>query len=289
MTNGMKGKTSAVSLAEVMYAASEMQKQMTSGGFRLFFVDEKIHKFSFEMAQAEVDSVSDEDFPNFEFTIPSDAIRHGDLTILAVPNKSGLYNIVSFTKSEDDADGNSASVVGIVCDAADKRTNVVIGIIFPGKNMLISKEQAENSDPLNIACMIATSAFTLSLINQPRMVSQSPAASRQVSRSYQRAGVSTAGWSKVTWDISRRSAEAHTKESGGVEGKALHWRRGHWRRAQENWKGAVQRPDALRPEERDLWWQWIEGMWVGHPAYGFVQSVHAPKMSTTEMFKRGSK
>jgi len=252
-----------------------------------FIVDKSVAEFALQTSMIEREgAVSWADV-----NTPMDAKRHGQLTVLAIPNLDNTYIVVGFDEEKSRPAGDSKNIVFLVSD--DERTNKGVGYFFPGGPVHIFKEFAED-DPIvgnRICNIMVVASFVMSLINQPRMVSTSKALSRQqrrfIDRKYGPSGSKNVNI--VKWDVSKSSAASHAASNGGVEGKALHWRRGHWRRAQENWKGAVQRPDALRPEERDLWWQWIEGMWVGHPAYGFVQSVHAPKMSTTEMFKRGSK
>ena len=41
--------------------------------------------------------------------------------------------------------------------------------------------------------------------------------------------------------------------------------------AEEGWKNTTLRKDGL-------WYQWIEGFWSGHPAFGIKKAYHAPKM-----------
>ena len=83
----------------------------------------------------------------------------------------------------------------------------------------------------------------------------------------------------MSWDLSKPagSPESDCPELRRI---ARHFRRGHWRRAQPHYEGATQRPDAIRPEDRARWWQWIEGRYVGDHTLGIKKSYHAPKMST---------
>lgn len=271
----------------VLEISREFNERNPEGQTHTFIVDESIFSFAIKTAYAERDGVvSWEELPT-----PVDAKRHGQLTIIALPNKNGMYHLIGIDEEQGKPAGYEKNIVFFMSD--DETTTSGVGYFFPGGHVHIFREYAEKNEvDANEMCNIMMiSSFVLSLINQPRMVSTSSALSRQQRRMIERkhGSASSKNMSVVKWDVSKSSASAHSERSGGVDGKALHWRRGHWRRAEKDWKGARQRLDALRPEERDLWWQWIEGMWVGHPAYGFVQSVHAPKMSATEMFKRGSK
>ncbi|WP_294932383.1 hypothetical protein [uncultured Paracoccus sp.] len=129
-------------------------------------------------------------------------------------------------------------------------------------------------------------AFILSLISEPRILRRSPAGSRQQRRAIQRGfGFAVDAWTRVTWDLSKETV-AKVSHDPTFHKMPLHWRRGHFRRAAPHFKGAIQRPDALREEDRGLWWQWIEGQWVGHPAFGLKRSVHAPRLSGGDLARR---
>ena len=97
---------------------------------------------------------------------------------------------------------------------------------------------------------------------------------RQIKSKYK---IKNSYWGKVTWDILNKK----TVTSNNQDQKyflPLHWRRGHWRRSKENDKKSVQRLYALNPQDRKLWWTWIEGYWAGHPAFGFKRSIYQPKV-----------
>ncbi|MEM8822066.1 MAG: hypothetical protein AAGF30_00500 [Pseudomonadota bacterium] len=129
-------------------------------------------------------------------------------------------------------------------------------------------------------------AYIVALINEPRVISQSAAGTRQQRRAAHRGmGFAVDAWTRVSWDISK-SAVAKTARDPGFHNMPMHWRRGHFRRAEPHFKGAMQRPDAIRAEDRALWWQWIEGQWVGHPAFGVKKSVHAPRLTGTGVARR---
>jgi hypothetical protein len=121
-------------------------------------------------------------------------------------------------------------------------------------------------------------AFALALVNQPRIVLQSSGQSRQQRRAAARSGkYAVAAWTRVTWDISKPTVAKDTPDSDG-HSMPLHWVRGYWRRALPHYQRAQIRPDAIKPEDRLGWWQWIEGTSRGHPAFGVKESIHTPRM-----------
>lgn len=129
-------------------------------------------------------------------------------------------------------------------------------------------------------------AFTCALLNEPRIIQQSPALPRQQRRAIQRGtGFPCDAWTRVSWDLSKFAA-AKASSDPSINAMPLHWCRGHYRRAEPHYAGAVQRPDAFRREDRDGWWQWIDGVWKGHPAFGVKRSVHAPRISTGNLATR---
>lgn len=265
---------------QVFGIADILQKKIAPAQVRMFFVGNPIFKFAQDLVDAEMAEL--ESWGHLH--IPRDAIRHGQLTILCLPRSDGTFITIHLDEDENLPSGSEKTIVA--CGSANPRYGRSIGHFFPNGTLFTDRTFADEPNEGNIVSrIIAVSAFMLSLINQPTLVSNVPLVSRQVRRSLQRKGIDASRWSMVSWDVSRASAARHAKMTGGKEGVALHWRRGHWRRAEAHYHGAVQRPDALRVEERDLWWQWIEGMWVGHPAFGFVQSVHAPKINLNEVKK----
>lgn len=128
--------------------------------------------------------------------------------------------------------------------------------------------------------LLDTLPYLLALINTPRMVSKSPSAPRaDRKRAHRGEGFAVDAWHRVTWDLSKETV-AKVSCDPSFHKVALHWRRGHFRRAEKHYKGAIQRSDLLRPEDKDSWWQWIEGQWVGHPAFGIRRSSHAPQLKS---------
>jgi hypothetical protein len=116
-----------------------------------------------------------------------------------------------------------------------------------------------------------TVAAMCSILNQPNFTKREPAGSRQERRAAQRSGgYATDAWHKVTWNIGEEVKAKLTRDEP-VRCMPLHYTRGHWRKAEEGWKNTTQRKDGL-------WYQWIEGFWSGHPAFGIKKSYHAPKI-----------
>lgn len=116
-----------------------------------------------------------------------------------------------------------------------------------------------------------TVAAMCSILNQPGFTIKEPAGSRQERRAAQRSGgYASDAWHKITWNIGEETKAKLTRDEP-VRCMPLHYTRGHWRRAEEGWKNTTLRKDGL-------WYQWIEGFWSGHPAFGIKKAYHAPKM-----------
>lgn len=121
------------------------------------------------------------------------------------------------------------------------------------------------------ATHVLTVAAMCSILNQPSFTRREPAGSRQERRAAQRSGgYASDAWHRVTWNIGEEVKAKLTRDEP-VRCMPLHYTRGHWRRGQEGWTKVTQRKDGL-------WYQWIEGYWSGHPAFGIKKSYHAPKI-----------
>jgi hypothetical protein len=115
------------------------------------------------------------------------------------------------------------------------------------------------------------------LISDPVLVRTVPAHSRQVRRRLEAVGKNAdAKTLAVKWTVlsDRDMVQRYGRTGKGV---ALHYRRGHFRRAEPHFAGAMQMPHALRAELREGWFQWIDGMWVGHPAFGIRRHDYTPQ------------
>jgi hypothetical protein len=132
-------------------------------------------------------------------------------------------------------------------------------------------EDGSEGDRATRAMHTLTVAAMCSLLNQPSFTKREPAGSRQERRAANRSGgYATDAWHKITWNIGEEVKAKLTRDEP-VRCMPLHYTRGHWRRAEEGWKNTTQRKDGL-------WYQWIEGFWSGHPAFGVKKSYHAPTM-----------
>jgi len=119
---------------------------------------------------------------------------------------------------------------------------------------------------------VLTVATTCSLLNQPSFTKREPAGSRQERRAAKRNGsYATDAWHKISWNIGE-AVKAKLTRDEPTRCMPLHYTRGHWRKAEEGWNNVERRKDGL-------WYQWIEGYWSGHPAFGIKRSYHAPKMA----------
>jgi hypothetical protein len=153
------------------------------------------------------------------------------------------------------------------------RERKFVGSYVPGGSYDTSLAHKDFKEvPELIRCV----SLFVSLINQPRFVVEVPAISRQLRRQIQRrSNQEDFSPVRVEWNIGERVKD-QLRQSAPERCMPLHFRRGHWRRAESHFVGAVQRTDAIFEADRDSWWQWISEIWVGHPAYGFKKSVHAP-------------
>lgn len=128
--------------------------------------------------------------------------------------------------------------------------------------------------------------MVLSLIGQPRLVKVAPNGTRQQRRADKRGmGQSLDAWHRCSWNIGE-DVIAKLSRDPGFHKLPLHYRRGHHRRAESHWTGAYQMPDAMNPDLRDKWFQWIPGDWVGHPAFGVKQHVYSPQLSRELLVKK---
>jgi len=128
--------------------------------------------------------------------------------------------------------------------------------------------------------MMCTLAFLVMTINQTRYVMRSIAGTRQQRRNAHRGfGKATDAWTRISWNIDK-PVVAKEPYDAGFHKKALHFRRGHWRIAEQHHPKSKRRPYAKILKHRVLWWTWIEGYWAGHPAFGTQKSYHSPKISS---------
>ena len=147
----------------------------------------------------------------------------------------------------------------------------------------VSEEFQGWSDEEHIE-MMSSLAFLVMTINQTRYVTRTLAGTRQQRRNASRGfGKATDAWTKISWNIDK-PVVAKEPYDAGFHKKALHFRRGHWRLAEEHHPMSKRRPQAMILRHRALWWTWIEGYWAGHPAFGTQKSYHQPKISKEKVY-----
>lgn len=256
------------SLDEIFKIADMYEKSLGAGISHLFIVNIDILVAAFKIAYIEK-----RDMKSWgDVKVPLDAKRHGQLTLLAIEYKKDEYVLISLDEEEGKPAGDQKTIVS--CYTSIEETEMGFGHYIPGDHIYIYPKFVQNIISGNILCnLMFTCSLIMSLINQPNITSVSPALSRQQRRARERSKMpSSDNWNFVRWNIGE-GAKARAVAASGGSPRALHWRRGHWRTAEQHYKGAVQRGE-------DGWWQWIEGMWVGHPAFGVIKSVHAPKIAS---------
>lgn len=221
-----------------------------------------------------------------DLLLPIDALAHATEMALAVQVKdlSDMHILIVLESPVEKQDVERFTNVNVI---KRDRSIDVLGRFAPGGVVKIANSAGKPRQKGVAEVLVTLSAFILSIINQPSMLRREPLISRQQRRAAERAGKkSVADWCRVTWNIGAEVAERISADPS-FRKVPLHWRRGHFRRAEAHYAGAMRRPDALREEERDLWWQWIDGQWVGHPCFGVKRSIHAPRLSPEVVAARG--
>lgn len=232
--------------------------------------------------------------------VENEVAQHLDLSKLLAPPSSirpAMRMVLAMQGLENKHDGYCVLLIGEMDKTNSTRETAVaffdgnhydfLGAFAVDGRIKIGADLRAEWDREGAAFVIAVCAFVLSLINQPSMLRKEPLVSRQQRRAAERAGKKSASdWHRVTWNIGAE-VTARVSADPSFRKVPLHWRRGHFRRAEAHYAGAMRRPDALREEERDLWWQWIDGQWVGHPCFGVKRSIHAPRLSPEVVAARG--
>lgn len=248
-----------------------------------FILSADLSEFAQELVLGEISGVAHWG----DVVIPADARRHAQGMVMAFPlrNGSGKYGVCFLDEPDDQPEGSPESIVYEIFEDGPRHLGNFIagGVTFIEERW---RNVWSDSEKHRSQSVIAACAFALSVINQPCVTKPEHLLSRQQRRAAQRDGKKCADkWTRVSWDLSAETA-AKAARNPSFRKVPLHWRRGHYRIAEAHYKGAVQRPDAIRPEDRGLWWQWINPQWVGHPAFGVKRSIHAPKMTTKHLAER---
>lgn len=241
--------------------------------YQHFEVDAGVVDFAVEMALEQFPEDPNEAISPHEQRTPiSSRLPSSKMTITS--NK-GIYAFVEVDKT-----------VACLRFCFDRLEWSALGDFDPGQSPRVRDVHDATFGPRMCWDVMFLYSFVIALINEPRIVARRLNGTRQQRRAAQRGhGFAVDAWTRVTWDLSAATV-AKISRDPSFHKVPLHWRRGHFRRAEKHWKGALQRPDAIRGEDRDLWWQWIEGQWVGHPAFGLKKSVHAPRLSGDGLARR---
>ena len=216
----------------------------------------------------------DKSFNLSDFSVcPVDALPISARALYCIPApKVGTLAMFLFERDE--------GKVNVLFSTKEKM--IRLGYFVPGGAYSLAKDFLVEEEVLKRLSAI------LSLINQPGFVVESPAFSRQIRRRFKINGVLSESMpTKITWNVGA-SARAKSRTISPERCMPLHFRRAHWRRAEAHYVGAVQRPAALIEEDRAGWWQWIAEQWVGHPAFGFRESVHAPTLKLGSRLRDGA-
>jgi hypothetical protein len=119
--------------------------------------------------------------------------------------------------------------------------------------------------------ILVYAAASLTLINTPRLITRVLAGTRQSRRAIgRRTGAEADQWHRIEWDLTKPQMRAGEKMGTGWH-MPLHYTRGHWRQNDKAKNNAHVRADGRT-------YQWIEGYWSGHPAYGIKRAVYAPRL-----------
>ena len=169
---------------------------------------------------------------------------------------------------------NSAGMTTVVMVSYQYRPLLLGHYDAINSGQLFWDQRNPDDDAVNqeLLSQVLSIAALCSVINQPGFVVANPVGSRQQRRAAQRAGgYAPTAWHKISWNIGE-AAKAKLARDEPVRCMPLHYTRGHWRKAEEDWNNVERRKDGL-------WYQWIEGYWSGHPAFGIKRSYHAPKLA----------
>lgn len=137
---------------------------------------------------------------------------------------------------------------------------------------------ATSVDEINL--ILWRTAFLVSLINEPRRVTVSPASGIDWTRPHRKrvqrlTGKAAMAYSTVSWQVGA-GVKAKGNPGGDSDLKvALHWCRAHWRKAAPHMESA----EWVTPRNRPAgWYLWISDCWKGHPDHGIKLQHHKPKM-----------
>ena len=235
-----------------------------------FEVGEDIFNFAYESFDPDV--VRDSDTP-----VPVDYYPCADVMYIAVEGVESHDHSYLLIKEGDVVIMNACSVKP---DFNGMQHNLAMPITNLGSWDLKKNEVRINTklSEKSIPHVISAAFGIVQIINTPRFITEQPAGTRHQRKQMKREiGKPVDGWHKITWNLNKPSVAQSLYEEALYK-LPLHFVRGHWRKAKETDPKSMQRPKALNPEHRTMWWTRIEGFWRGHPANGIKKSYHAPKI-----------
>lgn len=236
-----------------------------------FVVPKEIDSFATEIASASLEETG------------SNELRMSTSAMLPTPWMTLFVENYGLLELKERADG----FISVALFGANAENYAILGAYLPGGPVKRFKHCFLSNEETKLALgTVVSAAFILAVINEPRVVTKTPAGCRQQRRGMQRGfGFAVNAVTRVSWDLSKPTKAKQSRDPD-FHCVPLHFRRGHFRRAEQHYIGAMRRPDAIRPEDRQGWWQWIEATLVGHPSFGTRRSVHAPYMSSGKLASR---
>jgi hypothetical protein len=151
-----------------------------------------------------------------------------------------------------------------------RKDYIDMGVLRPGDRFVYPNKDC-GYPPHGIAVMLTLTAELICLLGTPRFVTQSPLPRQACRRLDRKSGVNVSDKVRViSWSLTKPKIEAGESLGSGRH-MPLHYTRGHWRQCAAHLDRAYPHADGTHR-------MWIEGFWSGHPAYGIVRSIHAPKL-----------
>ena len=227
------------------------------------FVDDKLLKNSDQILDEEYRPLADKMFVTFV----TQSIPDNMLSFWITQTELNMYEFHYVHKDGKMSDMGQVRIGGA-------------NIWYPSGKIGLPEEDAQENLKWekNIIPHVLT---TIAAIKNTNFVKYETAGTRQQRKSAHRGmGMAMDAWHRVTWNIDEPK-KAKVPYDKGYHKMPLHWNRGHWKRAKEHHPKSQQRPHALNPEHRNMWWTWIDGYWAGPPAFGFKKQYHTPMLRPT--------
>lgn len=210
---------------------------------------------------------------------------------LAFPASCRLPSPVTVFRIQDLGIEDSLIVIGESVDAGGDYELVfavwtfgsprlsLMGRINPATGQFGLTDPWERRSPDAANDILVVSCVLLTLLNEPRLVSTSNRGDRPARRFNQRGfGLALDCWHLCQWELDGK-VRAKLSRDPSFHCVPLHYRRGHYRKAESHFVGAVELPASLISNRPAGFYQYIEGQWVGHIAFGLKRHAYAPKLA----------